>query len=64
MTLRGVVVVVKGQIVGEGSNSVVELLDLSAHAEVMALRSAAAKLRRQLMPDGTLYCSSEPCRCA
>jgi tRNA(Arg) A34 adenosine deaminase TadA len=57
----GAVVVVEGEIIGEGANSVVELLDPSAHAEVMALRSAAAKLRRHLMPEATLYSSSEPC---
>jgi tRNA(Arg) A34 adenosine deaminase TadA len=57
----GAVVAVEGEIVGEGVNSVVDLLDPSAHAEVMALRSAAAKLRRHRLPDGTLYSSSEPC---
>ena len=49
------------EIVGEGTSSVVELLDPSAHAEIMALRSAAAKLQRHLIGDGTLYSSSEPC---
>jgi guanine deaminase len=57
----GAVIVVGEEIVGEGTSSVVELLDPSAHAEVMALRDAAAKLQRHLLPDGTLYSSSEPC---
>lgn len=57
----GAIVVVETEIIGEGTSSVVELLDPSAHAEVMALRDAAAKLQRHLMPDGTLYSSSEPC---
>jgi guanine deaminase len=53
--------VLSQEIVGEGTSSVVELLDPSAHAEIMALRSAAAKLQRHLIDDGTLYSSSEPC---
>lgn len=57
----GAIVVVGGDIAGEGTSSVVELLDPSAHAEIMALRSAAAKLQRHLIDDGTLYSSSEPC---
>jgi guanine deaminase len=57
----GAIVVVNQEIVGEGTSSVIELLDPSAHAEVMALRSAAAKLQRHLIDDGTLYSSSEPC---
>jgi tRNA(Arg) A34 adenosine deaminase TadA len=34
----GALVVVGGEIAGEGTSSVVELLDPSAHAEIMALR--------------------------
>jgi len=49
------------EIIGEGTSTVVELLDPSAHAEIMALRNAADKLQRHLIPDGTLYSSSEPC---
>jgi guanine deaminase len=57
----GAIVVVGDEIVGEGTSSVIELLDPSAHAEIMALRSAAAKLQGHLIEDGTLYSSSEPC---
>ena len=57
----GAIVVVGEEIVGEGTSTVVELLDPSAHAEVMALRSAATKLQRHIIEDGTLYSSSEPC---
>jgi tRNA(Arg) A34 adenosine deaminase TadA len=57
----GAIVVVGEEIVGEGTSSVVELLDPSAHAEIMALRSAATNLQRHLIGDGTLYSSSEPC---
>jgi guanine deaminase len=57
----GAIVVIENEIIGEGTSSVVELLDVSAHAEIMALRSAAAKLQRHLIKEATLYSSSEPC---
>ena len=57
----GALVVVDGEIAGEGTSSVIELIDPTAHAEVMAIRNAATTLRRHLMEDGTLYSSSEPC---
>jgi len=57
----GAVVVVDDSIVGEGTSSVVERQDPTAHAEVMALRNAGQTLGRHLMPDGVMYASSEPC---
>lgn len=57
----GAVVVVGTSVVGEGVSSVIELWDPTAHAEVMALREAGTALRRHLMPDATMYSSSEPC---
>jgi tRNA(Arg) A34 adenosine deaminase TadA len=57
----GAVVAVNGEIAGEGTSSVVELLDPTAHAEVMALRHAGTKLQRHLMEDAVMYASSEPC---
>jgi tRNA(Arg) A34 adenosine deaminase TadA len=57
----GAVVVVGGEIAGEGTSSVVELSDPTAHAEVMALRHAGARLGRHLLEDGVMYASSEPC---
>jgi guanine deaminase len=57
----GVILVFNDEVVSEGTNSVIELFDPSAHAEVMALRNAAQKLERHLLPDSVLYSSSEPC---
>lgn len=57
----GAIVVIGGEIVGEGTSSVVELRDPTAHAEVMALRHAGSNLGRHLFEDGTMYASSEPC---
>jgi guanine deaminase len=49
------VVVVDRDKVGEGTSSVIELIDRTAHAEVMALRNAGTNLQRHLFEDGTLY---------
>jgi guanine deaminase len=55
------VVVLDGEEIGRGTNRVVELLDPSAHAEIMALRDAAKKVRKYLLPGSVLYSSCEPC---
>ncbi|MGW4030439.1 nucleoside deaminase [Streptomyces sp. NPDC004838] len=57
----GALIVVGGEVVGTGTSSVVELRDPTAHAEVMALRSAGQTLGRHLMEDAVMYASSEPC---
>ncbi|MFG1949691.1 nucleoside deaminase [Micromonospora sp. NPDC048830] len=57
----GAIVVISGEIVGEGTSSVIELRDPTAHAEVMALRDAGRNLGRHLFEDGVMYASSEPC---
>ncbi|MFI0262922.1 nucleoside deaminase [Streptomyces sp. NPDC017056] len=57
----GAIVVIDGEIVGEGTSSVVGLNDPTAHAEVMALRDTGAKLGRHLFENGVMYSSSEPC---
>jgi guanine deaminase len=57
----GSILVINGEIFGEGTSSVIELFDPSAHAEVMALRNAARKLQQHLLPGSVLYSSSEPC---
>lgn len=57
----GAIVVINNTVVGEGTSSVVELADPTAHAEVMALREAGTRIKRHLMPDAVMYASSEPC---
>jgi guanine deaminase len=57
----GAILVLNNEVIGEGTSSVIELFDPSAHAEVMALRNAARKLERHLLPNSVLYSSSEPC---
>ncbi len=55
-------VVVKGEeIVGVGINRVTANNDPTAHAEVMAIRDAAARLERFDLSDCEIYTSCEPC---
>lgn len=57
----GAVVVRHGQIVGRGHNSPIAGHDPTAHAEIMALRDAAARLGNYRLDDCTLYVTLEPC---
>jgi tRNA(Arg) A34 adenosine deaminase TadA len=57
----GAVLVQGGQVVGEGWNQVVALGDPTAHAEVMAIRNACARLGTHDLTGATIYCSCEPC---
>jgi guanine deaminase len=57
----GAILVLDGKVISDGKTSVIELIDPTAHAEVMALRNAARKLNRHLLDGSVLYSSSEPC---
>jgi len=57
----GAVVVCDGRIVGRGWNSPVALHDPTAHAEIRALREAAATVGNYRLPGCTLYVTLEPC---
>lgn len=57
----GAVVVVDGDIVGGGFNQPISRSDPTAHAEVIALRAAAARLGNYRLPGATLYVTLEPC---
>ena len=57
----GAVVVLKDEIIGEGWNQPIRAHAPSAHAEMVALRAAAAYLRNYRLPDTTLYVTLEPC---
>ncbi len=57
----GAVLVLEGKIVGEGSNRPIAAADPTAHAEVQALRAAAAKLKNYRLTGATLYVTLEPC---
>lgn len=57
----GSVVVLDGQVVGQGWNRVTSTNDPTAHAEVVAIRDACQRLSRFDLRGATLYASCEPC---
>ncbi len=57
----GAVVVKDGVIIGRGFNQPISGHDPTAHAEIMALRDAAAHLKNYRLTDCTLYVTMEPC---
>jgi len=57
----GAVVVIDGQIRGQGFNSPIRLNDPTAHAEMLAIREAAAAIGNYRLEAATLYSTLEPC---
>jgi len=57
----GAVVVVAGEVVGCGHNQPISAHDPTAHAEVIALRQAAAAVKNYRLTGATLYVTVEPC---
>jgi tRNA(adenine34) deaminase len=57
----GAVIVRDGQIVGEGWNRPIITRDPTAHAEMVALRAAAAANDSYRLTGTTLYVTLEPC---
>ena len=57
----GAVVIHEGAILARGQNRVLRDLDPTAHAEIVALRAAAAALGNYRLPGCTLYVTLEPC---
>ena len=57
----GAVVVQEGEVVGSGFNCPISTRDPSAHAEMVAIRAAAARLDNYRLPGSTLYVTLEPC---
>lgn len=57
----GAVVVLNGEVVGQGFNQPISSTDPTAHAEVIALRDAAKNIGNYRLIDCTLYVTLEPC---
>ncbi|MBL0125395.1 MAG: tRNA adenosine(34) deaminase TadA [Betaproteobacteria bacterium] len=57
----GAVVVKDGEIIGRGFNQPITSSDPTTHAEIVALRAAAAHLKNYRLVDCALYVTLEPC---
>jgi tRNA(adenine34) deaminase len=57
----GAVLVCDGRVMGRGGNAPIAANDPTAHAEIAALREAAAALGNYRLPDCELYVTLEPC---
>lgn len=57
----GAVVVCQGRIIARAHNLTETLTDVTAHAEMQAITSAAAYLGGKYLTDCTLYVTVEPC---
>jgi len=57
----GAIVVKDGKIIGRGSNAPITTSDPTAHAEIRAMRDAAASLGNYRLVGCTLYVTLEPC---
>ncbi len=57
----GALIVAAGEVIGRGRNAPISQRDPTAHAEMLALREAAARLGNYRLEDATLYVTLEPC---
>lgn len=57
----GAIVVAENQIIGKGYNQTEKLMDVTAHAEMLALTSAFSSLNSKYLKECTLYVTLEPC---
>ena len=57
----GALVVLNDEIIGEGWNQPIVTQDPTAHAEIVALRAAAVRMKNYRLSDAVLYVTLEPC---
>jgi tRNA(adenine34) deaminase len=57
----GAVIVLDGQIVARQGNRTRETNDVTAHAEIAAIREASRQLASERLSDADLYVTLEPC---
>jgi tRNA(adenine34) deaminase len=57
----GAVLALKGKVIACAGNRTRELSDPTAHAEMLVIREAAAKLKNQRLSEADLYVTLEPC---
>jgi tRNA(adenine34) deaminase len=57
----GAVLLLDGEVIGTGFNRPISAHDPTAHAEIVALRAAAARVGNYRLTGATLYVTVEPC---
>lgn len=57
----GAIIISKNKIIAKGHNLTETLTDVTAHAEMQAITSAANYLGGKYLPESTLYVTLEPC---
>jgi tRNA(adenine34) deaminase len=57
----GALLILEDEVIGEGWNRPIESHDPTAHAEILALRAGAQRLRNYRLERTTLYATLEPC---
>jgi len=57
----GCVIVRQGKIIGRGHNRVEQTNDITAHAEIVALKDASRRIGNWRLADATAYITLEPC---
>jgi tRNA(adenine34) deaminase len=57
----GCVIVHDGRVIGRGHNRTESLQDPTAHAEMLAITSAAGHMKSWRLLGTTVYCTVEPC---
>jgi tRNA(adenine34) deaminase len=57
----GALLILGEEVIGEGWNRPIEGHDPTAHAEILALRAGAQRLRNYRLEPTTLYATLEPC---
>ncbi|NIO43807.1 MAG: tRNA adenosine(34) deaminase TadA [Burkholderiales bacterium] len=57
----GALVVLDGEVIGEGCNAPVSRHDPTAHAEIQAMRAAAKRIGNYRLTGASLYVTLEPC---
>jgi tRNA(adenine34) deaminase len=57
----GALLVVGGDVIGEGWNRPIGSFDPTAHAEIIAMREGARRLNNYRLGGATLYATLEPC---
>ena len=57
----GAVVVLDGEVIGEGYNAPISRHDPTAHAEIQAMRAAAERIGNYRLIGTSLYVTLEPC---